>query len=230
MKGKRITWHKLLLQIFGICFAIFTLCSVSFAEELDPRWKWYYSTSYVSEYFDTNTIEYDADSQIATVWTVELNTEGRKIYGTQRQISYATKKSNVVQSVTYGLNKTFSHLSTKALWTHIPPDSDNEALANGVASILHINPIYQGGSDRWKWLHSNDQYGLYIAKDTLAYDPVFPAYTIWAKKVFLNGSTSRVLYYMDLPTKLVWGDGPVAQPYPESNEEYVYNTVKGMLE
>ena len=47
------------------------LCSIAFAEELDPRWKWYSSTSYESEYFDTNTIEYDADSQIARVWKDE---------------------------------------------------------------------------------------------------------------------------------------------------------------
>lgn len=230
MGKKRIAWHKRLLQILGICLAMLGLCSIAFAEELDPRWKWYSSTSYESEYFDTNTIEYDADSQIARVWTLNLNAEGRKIQAIKIQISYVTKKINLLQSVTYGLNKTLSHLFTNTVWTHIQPESADEALANGVASILHINPIYQGGSDRWKWLHSNDQYGLYIAKDTLAYDPVFPAYTIWAKKVYLDGSTSQVLYYMDLPTKLIWGDGPIAQPYPESNEEYVYNAVKEMLE
>lgn len=68
------------------------LCSIAFAEELDPRWKWYSSTSYESEYFDTNTIEYDADSQIARVWTLNLNAEGRKNQAIKIQISYVTKK------------------------------------------------------------------------------------------------------------------------------------------
>ena len=76
------------------------LCSIAFAEELDPRWKWYSSTSYESEYFDTNTIEYDADSQIARVWTLNLNAEGRKIQAIKIQISYVTKKKETYFFIT----------------------------------------------------------------------------------------------------------------------------------
>lgn len=228
MITRAIRTHAL-LRLIGLCIALMTICSVSLAEQLDSRWKWYYSTSTDSYYLDTQTIEYDTTYQIATVWTIDLNVEGQKRYGWKQKISYINKKITTVQDVFYGANKAYTH-TTKSVWNHVSPDSEEEALANSVASILHINPIYQGGSDRWKWLHSTDSYGLYVAKDTLVYDSYFPAYSIWAKKVFLDGRSFKILYYMDLPTKLVWGNGPVAPPYPESDEEYVYNEVKSMLE
>jgi hypothetical protein len=231
MGKKRIAWHKRLLQILGICLAMLGLCSIAFAEELDPRWKWYSSTSDGSDYFDTNTIEYDADSQIATVWTTDVNKEGEKEYEWKIKISYKTKEYTPVYCIHHiklGLGKetVTSSIPWKEKWDAIIPDSESEALANSVASILHINPIYPGGADRWKWVHSTDQYSLYIAKDTLEYDPLTATYTIWAKQIYLDGFSPYSQFEVDLN-----GNGDSSTSFsPESDEDYVANAVREMVE
>lgn len=225
---KKIRGFKVYLNLIVVCSALLIFCSSSFAEQLDSRWKFFGSSNFNS-YFDTKTIEYDPSNQIATVWTTDVNKEGEKEYEWKIKISYKTKEYTYVYYIHHiklGKETVTSSLPWKEKWDAIIPDSEPEALANSVASILHINPIYPGGADRWKWVHSTDQYSLYIAKDTLEYDPLTATYTIWAKQIYLDGFSPYSQFEVDLN-----GNGDSSTSFsPESDEDYVANAVREMVE
>lgn len=225
---KKIRGFKVYLNLIVVCSALLIFCSSSFAEQLDSRWKFFGSSNFNS-YFDTKTIEYDPSNQIATVWTTDVNKEGEKEYEWKIKISYKTKEYTYVyyiHHINLGKETVTSSLPWKEKWDAIIPDSQSEALANSVASILHINPIYPGGADRWKWVHSTDQYSLYIAKDTLEYDPLTATYTIWAKQIYLDGFSPYSQFEVDLN-----GNGDSSTSFsPESDEDYVANAVREMVE
>lgn len=229
MMMKKIRGFKVYLNLIVVCSALLIFCSSSFAEQLDSRWKFFYSFSNFNCYFDTKTIEYDPSNQIATVWTTDVNKEGEKEYEWKIKISYKTKEDTTVyyiHHINLGKETVTSLLPWKEKWDAISPDSRSEALANSVASILHINPIYPGGADRWKWVHSTDQYSLYIAKDTLEYDPLTATYTIWAKQIYLDGFSPYSQFEVDLN-----GNGDSSTSFsPESDEDYVANAVREMVE
>lgn len=228
MMMKKIRGFKVYLNLIVVCSALLIFCSSSFAEQLDSRWKFFGSSNFNS-YFDTKTIEYDPSNQIATVWTTDVNKEGEKEYEWKIKISYKTKEYTYVYYIHHiklGKETVTSSLPWKEKWDAIIPDSEPEALANSVASILHINPIYPGGADRWKWVHSTDQYSLYIAKDTLEYDPLTATYTIWAKQIYLDGFSPYSQFEVDLN-----GNGDSSTSFsPESDEDYVANAVREMVE
>ncbi|MGN8758812.1 hypothetical protein [Acidaminococcus fermentans] len=229
MMMKKIRGFKVYLNLIVVCSALLIFCSSSFAEQLDSRWKFFCSFSNFNCYFDTKTIEYDPSNQIATVWTTDVNKEGEKEFEWKIKISYKTKEDTTVYYIHHiklGKETVTSSIPWKEKWDAISPDSRSEALANSVASILHINPIYPGGADRWKWVHSTDQYSLYIAKDTLEYDPLTATYTIWAKQIYLDGFSPYGQFEVDLN-----GNGDSSTSFsPESDEDYVANAVREMVE
>lgn len=233
MGKKRIAWHKRLLQILGICLAIFTLCSVSFAEQLDPRWKWVYSSSHQGWYFDTQTVEYDKENQVATYWLLILDEYGNKRSATRESISFINKKLLNVQYVyhdKYGnLKSVTPQKKSIDSGISIPPDSTYEKIANEIASILNIPPLYEGGPNRWKWLHSNDEYGLYIAEDTIVYEP-YSGYSVWTQKKYLDGRSPETKYIVNLSEEVIDGAYPPHHPIPDTDEEYIYNDVKKLIE
>lgn len=229
MMMKKIRGFKVFLNLIVVCSALLIFCSSSFAEQLDSRWKFFSSFSNFNCYFDTKTIEYDPSNQIATVWTTEVNEEGEKEYEWKIKISYKTKEDirvYYIHHINLGKETVTSSMPWKGKWSAISPDSQSEALANSVASILHINPIYPGGADRWKWVHSTDQYSLYIAKDTLEYDPLTATYTIWGKQIYLDGLSPYSQFEVDIN-----GNGDSSTSFsPESDEDYVANAVREMVE
>lgn len=229
MMMKKIRGFKVYLNLIVVCSALLIFCSSSFAEQLDSRWKFFGPFSNFNSYFDTKTIEYDPSNQIATVWITDVNKEGEKEYEWKIKISYKTKEDTPVyyiHHINLGKDTVTSSMPWKEKWDAISPDSRSEALANSVASILHINPIYPGGADRWKWVHSTDQYSLYIAKDTLEYDPLTATYTIWAKQIYLDGFSPYSQFEVDLN-----GNGDSSTSFsPESDEDYVANAVREMVE
>lgn len=214
-----------------MCFLFPSFCSASFDEYVDPRWEWYYSDDTRKMYLDTQSIEYNAITQIANVWTMYQHQKypSSKF---QYEISFKDKRMNILRSVmAYPEGMVSQSYDFKTGWS-IRPDSDDEALANSVASILHISPIYKGGSDRWKWVHSTDTYGLYIAKDTIVYIPDIPVYGIWTKKLYLDGHRNDEFYTMIFEANFINADNGSSmpeEPVPDSDEEYIFNATKELL-
>lgn len=232
------------LLFFAFLFSIFLSgYSKALAAPLDSRWKLYNSVSSLNQYYDIKTIEYDPNEQIAKVWTLCTdNKSGESKRLELLAISFKYKSSDMaMQIVTYNDNgdPITRKISETYTWRYIPPDTPIEALANSVASELHIKPIYPGGLDRWKWLRSTDKYGLYVAKDTITYDPDLSEYSIWTKRIYLNNYRPETLYSVNFVDKTIWVAQPTSpwiryeghiHPFPESDEEYIYNAVKDLAQ
>lgn len=208
--------------------------STALAEPLDPRWKWCYSTDDGVFYYDTQTIEFNANEKIAKVWelvTIDTGKQSKDLNLTA--ISFKNKTYDILQFVSYNKHgePQPSRLAKTSWWSPIPPDTPIEALANCVAAELHIKPLYKGGADRWKWLRSTDYYNLYVAKDTIIYNPEKAEYSIWAKKIYDNNSDFKALYSISLSNMTIWRPESIdyrtpQRPVPETDEEYIYNAVK----
>lgn len=231
------------LLFFTFLFSIFLSSnSKALAAPLDPRWKLYNSSEGLNQYYDIKTIEYDPNEQIAKVWTLLTGSNGGKSRRLALMaISFKEKYDMGMQIIKYNNDGELvtNFIPESNTWHSIAPDTIFETLANGVASELHIKPIYPGGPDRWKWLRSTDKYGLYVAKDTIAYDSNLSEYSIWTKKIYLDNSMPETLYSVNFVDKTIW----VAQstspqirykghihPIPESDEEYIYNAVKDLAQ
>lgn len=239
---KRNVMAKALL-FFTFLFSIFlSSYSKALAAPLDPRWKLYNSSGGLNQYYDIKTIEYDPNEQIAKVWTLLTGSNGGKSRRLALMaISFKDKYDMGMQIIKYNNDGDLvtNFIPESNTWHSIAPDTIFETLANSVASELHIKPIYPGGPDRWKWLRSTDKYGLYVAKDTIAYDSNLSEYSIWTKKIYLDNSMPETLYTVNFTDKTIW----VAQstspqiryeghihPVPESDEEYIYNAVKDLAQ
>lgn len=229
MMKKQFRGLILLLSLL-ICFIFPAFCFASYDEYVDPRWKWYTTTDSKKCYVDTQSIEYDATTQVAKVWTLfqhQENPSSKFLY----EISFKTKKMNILRTVmAYPGGKMVSQDTNSKLGWHIEPDSEEEALANNVASILHINSPYAGGPNRWKWVHSTDTYGLYIAKDTIVYLPDIECFGIWAKRLDLNGHSTTHFYTMNFDAKLIYDETAMPDTFvPDSDEEYIFNATKELI-
>ena len=236
MKVKR---RKIIPIVFlFLVLIILSPCSRALAEPLDSRWKWYYTTEdgmfHYDFYYDNKTIEYNAKEKVAKVRELFIPRPGDQSKNLSvTAISFNNKSYNILQYVTYNKNGEPAQgpLAETSAWTAVPPDTQIEALANRIAAELRIKPLYKGGSDRWKWLRSANNYNLYIAKDTLIYNPEKAEYTIWAKKVYANNSESKLLYSSSLSNMTIWRPKSnqhrtPQRPIPESDEEYIYNAIK----
>lgn len=242
MKRKYVITNTLLFFVFLLSIFLSSY-SGALAAPVDSRWKLYNSVGKFTQYYDTKTIEYDPSEQIAKVWTLHISNKGRQLKMQELSaISFKYKALDMMtQSVEYNSNgePIYRRTSEAYTWQSIPPDTPFETLANSVASELHIQPIYQGGPDRWKWLHSTDTYGLYVAKDTIVYDPDLSEYSIWTKKLDLNGQMTETLYSINFADKTIWIEQSTSPwirydghhyPIPESDEEYIYNAVKDLAQ
>lgn len=213
--------------------AIFpSFCFASFDDYVDPRWKWYYSDDTMRYYVDTQSIEYDATRQVVKAWTLHQH---RKYPSTKYlwEISFKDKTMNVLRGIIPVQDGQIlsQDYNSKYGWP-IRPDSKDEALANSVSSILHISPLYEGGPNRWKWVHSTDTYGLYVAKDTIVYLSDIPAYGIWAKKLYLDGNRDDEFYTMNFDAEFICTSNHSSmpeKPVPDSDEEYVFKGTRELL-
>lgn len=242
MKRKYVITKALLFFVFLLSIFISSY-SKTLAAPLDSRWKLYSSFGSTNQYYDTKTIEYDPDEQIAKVWTLHTDSKGGQSKILEfSAISFKYKSSDLgMQYVIYDNNgnpitRTVSETYT---WRSILPDTPVETLANSIASELHLQPIYKGGPDRWKWLRSTDKYGLYVAKDTVLYDSDLSEYSIWTKRVYLDKYEPKTLYSVNFTDKTIWvaqANSPWIKydghhhPIPESDEEYIYNAVKDLAQ
>lgn len=221
-----------LLQLMGLCFSLLIFCSVSFAEQLDSRWQYVCTSENMNFYLDTQTVEYDSNKQIAKFWYKSITQGTSFSMDTLLEITYKSKCFKMSQICIYKNNKPSVSKAFNGFWSMVIPDSPIEALADKAASELHINFLYDGGPDRWLWIHSNDEYGLYIAKDTLRHHPHLPRYIVWAKRQYLNGKNIKRFYEIDFTDQTIFT--PFKQnhqkqhPVPESDEEYIYNFVKNI--
>lgn len=153
MKRKYVITKALLFFVFLLSIFISSY-SKTLAAPLDSRWKLYSSFGSTNQYYDTKTIEYDPDEQIAKVWTLHTDSKGGQSKILEfSAISFKYKSSDLgMQYVIYDNNgnpitRTVSETYT---WRSILPDTPVETLANSIASELHLQPIYKGGPDRWK--------------------------------------------------------------------------------
>lgn len=231
------------LLVFTFLVSIFlSSYSRALAAPLDPRWKLYNSGERLNNYYDIKTIEYDPNEQIAKVWTLCTGSNGGKSKRLAlNAISFKDKYHMGMQVIKYNNDGELvtNFIPESNTWHSIAPDTIFEALANSVASELHIKPIYPGGPDRWKWLHSTDKYGLYVAKDTIVYDSDLSEYSIWTKRIYLDNYTPETLYSVNFTDKTIWVAQSMApwiqyeghiHPIPESDEEYIYNAVKDLAQ
>lgn len=228
---KKTMEMKIFLHLVVLCITFIAFSSASFAEQLDPRWKWSYSTDRTGWYLDTKTIEYDAVNQNITVWVLSLNADGTRNDLYQQSISLKNKTSHLIQWTHY--YKTGPRLMEKRIYPSaeiVRPDSPTEAVVRNIASLLGIAPLYKGGENRWTWLHSTNTYGLYIAKDTLLYHPDINKNSIWIKRVDLQGRERHYLVFFSFADGTVKTPrtGDYMRPIPESDEEYILNAAKSI--
>lgn len=227
---KKTTGMKIFLNMVILCISLLAFCSASFAEQLDPRWKWCYSTDRLGWYLDTKTIEYDASTQIATFWVLTLKANGKREDLYQQAISFKDKTERELQKFYYSDNRPYSTTFDPNAQI-IRPDSPMEAVARNAAYLLNIAPLYEGGPNRWTWLRSNKAYGLYIAKDTLLYHPDTGKNSVWIKRSYPTYQVPivyRRLFFFSLADGTVrdYYTGRYVHPIPESDEELILNAAK----
>lgn len=229
---KKTTGVKILLHLVLLCVTLLAFCSTSFAEKLDPRWKWSYEDTGLNFYLDTKTIKYDAATQNTKVWILTLGNNGTYRILSHHLISFKDKTDQILQWIKYSGNVVeSSSKKSNSCIRIVRPDSLLEAVAQNAASQLGITPLYTGGQDRWQWLHSIDTYNLYIAKDTLLFHPDTGKYSIWAKKKYLDGNEYFALVFLsfaDGTVKSLWTGDDYLPPMPGSKEEYILNAAKNI--
>lgn len=218
----------MLKRLVTFCLVVILGCFAMTAQAAD-RWKWYYSSDYYGYYYDTQTVTYDAAKQCAMVWIKILNVDGTMSEEQHRRLNYANKTSTNIEYVNYRYGYPHRYTPSSYYTLFVPPDSSHETLSRMVANQLGIQPMYPGGENRWKWVRATDQYSLYVAKDTLLYRDADLGYTIWAKRVYLNGSKTKTIYFCNTVRNVVatrysrWNS-----PLPDSDEEAVLNAVKAL--
>ena len=227
---KKATGSRILLGLALFCITLLAFCSVSFAEQLDPRWKWSKILDHIYWYYDTKTIEYNPKTQSAKFWVLALSTNGRLRTLSHHSICFKDKTWTILESIDYSGNvpkhrKKEYLLPAKQI---VRPDTAIEALARNAASQLGIAPLYKGGPDRWKWIHSTDTYSMYIAKDTLLYHPDTKKYSVWTKKSYFGNREYYLLYYLSFTDETVKSPGSddYMPPMPGRIEEYVLNAAE----
>ncbi|WP_303816480.1 hypothetical protein [Acidaminococcus timonensis] len=218
-------------RILTFCLMAILGCFTITAQAAD-RWKWYYSSEHYGYYYDTQTVTYDAESQSATVWIKELFEDGSLLEERHIMLDYGHKTLDTYEYVTYPYRKDGppKRMQPSTIYFEIlSPDSPNETLARMVAGQLGIQPMYQAGPDRWKWIRATDEYSLYIAKDAIVYSTDKRGYSIWAKRVYLNGNERKTQYFCDTIANLVRTEySSWNSPLPDSDEEAVLNAVKAL--
>lgn len=228
--------RTLISNTFLLLTLLFLIGSTALAEPLNSRWKWCYSIYNEMFYYDTQTIEFNADEKTAKVWElITTGTDKQSKDLTLTVISFKNKTYDLLQCVSYNKHgePKPGPLAKTSMWTSIPPDTPIEALANSIAAELHIKPVYKGGTDRWKLLRSTNGYKLYVAKDTIVYNPEKAEYSIWTKKIYGNNSEFKALYSVNLSNMTIWRPESIQyrtpqRPIPETDEEYIYNAIKGI--
>lgn len=200
---------------------------ITFTGQAADRWKWYYSSDHYGFYYDTQTVTYDPATQCAMVWKKVLKEDGSIYSEIHIVLDYEHKSMATFEIVKYRNGYAQRKTPSKLVILFVPPDSLSETLSRMVAEQEGINPMYPGGTNRWKWIHATDQYSMYVAKDTLHYGGQRAGYIIWAKRVYLDGSVSKKIFFCDLDKKLIRTDfSNWEYPLPDSDEEAVLNAVK----
>ncbi|WP_432643059.1 hypothetical protein [Acidaminococcus sp.] len=215
-------------RILTFCLVVVLGCFAVTAQAAD-RWKWYHSSDYHGYYYDTQTVTYDTAKQYATVWIKILKADGSLDEEQHRALNYGYKATLNFEYVYYQNGYPRRYRPSKPYVSFVVPDSSSETLTRMVANQLGIRPMYPGGDNRWKWVRATDTYSLYVAKDTLLYRDANLGYTIWAKRVYLNGGKSKTMYFCNTVRNVVatrysrWNS-----PLPDSDEEAVLNAVKAL--
>lgn len=218
----------MLKRIVIFCLVVIMGCFGMNAQAAD-RWKWYYSSDYYGHYYDTQTVKYNGARQYATIWTKTLKQDGSLLEEDHIILDYQYKATGMVEYVTYHNGYPRRHSFSKPVISFVAPDSARETLSRLVAEQLGIRPMYPGGADRWKWVHATDRWSVYVAKDTLIDLGKGNLYSIWAKRVYLNGGESKIQYFCDLTRDIIrtryskW-----RSTVPDSDEEAVLNAVKAL--
>lgn len=215
-------------RIVTFCLVAVLWCFAITAQAAD-RWKWYYSSDYYGEYYDTQTVKYDAAKQYAIIWTRTLKQDGSVWSEDHKLLDYGKKAIATFEYVVYRNGYPRRTQLSKPLVSFVSPDSPNETLSRLVAEQLGIRAMYPGGATRWKWVHATDQWSVYVAKDTLARQGTGNVYSIWTKRVYLNGSATKSQFFCDTTRDIIctryskW-----RSPLPDSDEEAVLNAVKAL--
>lgn len=215
-------------RILTVCLVAVLGCFAITAQAAN-RWKWYYSSDYYGYYYDTQTVTYDATRQYATIWTKTLKQDGTVWEEDHKIVDYGHKAIATFEYVIYQNGYPRRYHPSKPFISFVSPDSSNEMLSRLVAEQLGIRPMYRGGADRWKWVRATDTYSLYVAKDTIVYGGTGSDYSIWAKRVFLNGGVSKTQYFCDTARDIIRTSySKWYSPLPDSDQEAVLNAVKAL--
>ncbi|WP_370850284.1 hypothetical protein [Megasphaera sp.] len=218
-------WMRCLIIL---CALIVTGISIICADSPNSRWRWYYSSSTTSMYYDTQTLKYDDINQIAKIWTKDVDAKGFKYSERLITISYRYKTFSVEKTVFYknGYPQVYQMVQTIK---PIVPDSPMESLANSVGAIYHQSAIYPSGPNRWRWIHSTDKYSMYIASGCEIYYPETNMHLVWIKRTSIYGGTYVEGYYCNFSNETIMNSGKPRTIIPESDDEYIYDAAKDLF-
>lgn len=221
---------NLTLLLTTFLFTFFLSCNATLAEQLDPRWKLYASGEKEAFYYDTQSMVYDSSNQLAKIWIRKLDLYGNKTATNLIFLSFKNKQFATTHYITYEGNRTYDSIPSRPIWYPVLPDLPSEKLANIAASHFNIKKMFKGGLNRWKLLHTFKDYTLWVATDTLIHLSKKEQYAICIKHVYSGGRYSEGFYTCDFINETVCPPhGSPKSLIPESEEEFVYNTIKRMI-
>lgn len=223
---------KLLL----VLLFLFTFCLTVFAETGD-RWQWVHSTDYVSYYMDADTVLYNKNDGVGTVWIKEVGVDAAEgTYSLNRyEFAYDKGVSRPIGYVYYRNGQLVRQNYTVYNYSYVPPDSWREKVANIIADKYGRPHILARVPDSWIWVKSTDRVSIYVGSDTIEYDLANQRCYVWALYKDLKNHEHASRYVCDFATGQMGysnysGKVVMRTIVPDTEQEAVYNGAKRLYD
>lgn len=218
----------LLKKLFMALLSLLTLlvCLTASADNgQGERWKWYYSGSRVGSYYDINTLSYDSNTNVADVWTKDVDINGNTLFVTHFNLNYTKKTYSTLTTVIYDNGVPRQKNYYPPLSNNINPGPTLEVLADRIADYYHIPHMYKGGPNRWKKIYTQGPADYYIATDCLAPTNTPGSYKCWVKIIsgYNKNHSDIICYLCNFNNHTITTGGGFRTVIPDSLDEAVYN-------
>ena len=226
----------LLKKLFMALLSLLTLlvCLTASADNgQGERWKWFYSSSRLSFYYDLDTLSYDSTTNVADVRIKEVDLNDNIFKMTHLNFDYTGKTFSLLTTVSYdkGIPRQKNH--SPALTSNVGPYIVLETLSNRIADHYHLPHMYKGGPDRWKKIYTRGTSDFYIATDCLVKLSTPGICKFWVKEISgYNKDYTRIFLYMcDFNFKTIISDNsPYRSVIPDTLDEAIYNSAHAIYE
>lgn len=225
----------MLKRAMTILLLLMISCLPISAEEQTNRWIQLPQSFNITRYLDSQTIEYNPNSRIATFWIKahdDMFPENTTYRLMRFSVNYANKRYNRIEDVMVRNGNVIQQDKAVLPSKKVAPEDFIDLASDIIANRYGIAPVYQISANSWTWVRSTSTESNYIFTDDIDFNKNTNICYTWLKRKYLGSSTPHIEHikcdFNNRTIGYLGDDSNMFNVLPDTEHETIYNAIHNL--